>query len=70
MPLVDEEVTAHGGGVAWAPADDRGPVAVAARPLRRTSDLVEAWVLLAAWVLAVVGGAVVGAAMAVVADRA
>ncbi|MDX3758015.1 MULTISPECIES: hypothetical protein [unclassified Streptomyces] len=39
-------------------------------PLRRTSDLVEAWVLLAAWVLAVVGGAVVGAAMAVVADRA
>jgi hypothetical protein len=39
-------------------------------PLRRTSDLVEAWVLLAAWLLAVVGGAVVGALVAMAADRA
>ncbi|MFE9439202.1 hypothetical protein ACFYO2_09380 [Streptomyces sp. NPDC006602] len=29
-------------------------------PLRRGSDVVEAWVLLAAWVLAVVGGVLVG----------
>lgn len=29
-------------------------------PLRRTSDVVEAWILLAAWVLAVVGGLVAG----------
>lgn len=29
-------------------------------PLKRTSDVVEAWVLLVAWVLAVVGGALVG----------
>ncbi|MGW5658586.1 Rv1733c family protein [Streptomyces sp. NPDC003758] len=38
-------------------------------PLRRTSDLVEAWVLLAAWVLTVVGGAAVGVMTAVVAER-
>ncbi|MFF8594251.1 hypothetical protein ACF061_22910 [Streptomyces sp. NPDC015220] len=29
-------------------------------PLRRTSDVVEAWILLVAWVLAVVGGLVAG----------
>ena len=33
-------------------------------PLRRGSDLVEAWVLLVACVLAVVGGALVGATAA------
>ncbi|MFF4567213.1 hypothetical protein [Streptomyces sp. NPDC001435] len=38
-------------------------------PLRRTSDLVEAWVLLAAWALALLGGAAVGVVTAVVADR-
>jgi hypothetical protein len=38
-------------------------------PLRRGSDLVEAWVLLAAWVLAVVGGALIGAVTAGAADR-
>ncbi|WP_344048622.1 Rv1733c family protein [Streptomyces thermoalcalitolerans] len=29
-------------------------------PLRRTSDIVEAWILLVAWVLAVVGGVLTG----------
>jgi hypothetical protein len=33
-------------------------------PLRRRSDVVEAWLLLAVWVLAVAAGAVVGAATA------
>ncbi|MPY64234.1 Rv1733c family protein [Streptomyces spongiae] len=38
-------------------------------PLRRGSDLVEAWVLLAAWVLALVGGALVGMVAASAANR-
>ncbi|MER6013282.1 Rv1733c family protein [Streptomyces bluensis] len=38
-------------------------------PLRRGSDLVEAWVLLVAWVLAVVGGALVGTTAAESADH-
>ncbi|MEV0185173.1 hypothetical protein AB0I54_38720 [Streptomyces sp. NPDC050625] len=38
-------------------------------PLRRTSDLVEAWVLVAAWVLALLGGAAAGVMTAVVAGR-
>ncbi|MYS43445.1 hypothetical protein GTY23_19820, partial [Streptomyces sp. SID5998] len=29
-------------------------------PLRRTSDVVEAWILLVAWTLAVLGGLVAG----------
>ncbi|MFG3120080.1 hypothetical protein ACGF4C_37695 [Streptomyces sp. NPDC048197] len=38
-------------------------------PLRRTSDLVEAWLLLMAWVLGMVGGAAVGLVTAVMAER-
>ncbi|MEU9503074.1 hypothetical protein [Streptomyces sp. NPDC048196] len=38
-------------------------------PLRRTSDLVEAWLLLIAWALGVVGGAAVGLVTAVMAER-
>ncbi|MGW2410323.1 Rv1733c family protein [Streptomyces sp. NPDC001739] len=38
-------------------------------PLRRTSDLVEAWLLLVAWVLGVVGGAAGGLVTAVMAER-
>ncbi|WP_238431432.1 hypothetical protein [Streptomyces cavernae] len=38
-------------------------------PLRRRSDLVEAWVLLLAWVLAVLGGVLAGLLTAVAADR-
>lgn len=38
-------------------------------PLRRRSDLMEAWVLLAAWVLAVVGGVLAGLVTAEAADR-
>lgn len=38
-------------------------------PLRRGSDLVEAWVLLVAWVLAVVGGALIGMTAAEAADH-
>lgn len=38
-------------------------------PLRRRSDLVEAWVLLVAWLLAVVGGALAGLVTATAADR-
>lgn len=39
-------------------------------PLRRPCDVVEAWVLLAAWLLAVVGGVIVGLVTAGEADRA
>ncbi|MPY51255.1 Rv1733c family protein [Streptomyces acidicola] len=39
-------------------------------PLRRGSDLVEAWVLLVAWVLGVVGGALVGVTAAEAAGQA
>jgi hypothetical protein len=38
-------------------------------PLRRTSDLVEAWVLLAAWVIGLAGGAAAGVLTVVAADR-
>lgn len=38
-------------------------------PLRRGSDLLEAWVLLAAWILAVIGGALVGMVAAGAADH-
>jgi hypothetical protein len=38
-------------------------------PLRRRSDLLEAWVLLAAWVLAVLGGVLAGFAAGTAADR-
>ncbi|MFI9601373.1 hypothetical protein ACIHCX_16055 [Streptomyces sp. NPDC052043] len=39
-------------------------------PLRRTSDLVEAWILLVAWVLAVVGGVLAGVVTAGALQRA
>ncbi|WP_369386923.1 hypothetical protein AB5J72_04375 [Streptomyces sp. CG1] len=39
-------------------------------PLRRHSDVVEAWIVLATWVLAVLGGAVAGLAAAHSADAA
>ncbi|MFF3916990.1 hypothetical protein ACFYZB_26565 [Streptomyces sp. NPDC001852] len=38
-------------------------------PLRRTSDLVEAWLLLVAWVVGVLGGATAGVLAAMVADQ-
>ncbi|OIK28104.1 hypothetical protein VT52_008235 [Streptomyces malaysiense] len=38
-------------------------------PLRRTSDVVEAWLLLAAWTLGVLGGAAAGTVAAAAADR-
>ncbi|MFF3511646.1 hypothetical protein [Streptomyces sp. NPDC002573] len=38
-------------------------------PLRRTSDLIEAWLLLAAWIVGVLGGATAGMVAAVAADR-
>ncbi|POX51204.1 hypothetical protein [Streptomyces sp. Ru72] len=38
-------------------------------PLRRTSDLIEAWLLLAAWLLGVLGGATAGMVAAMAADR-
>ncbi|MQY33453.1 hypothetical protein SRB17_14140 [Streptomyces sp. RB17] len=38
-------------------------------PLRRTSDLVEAWLLLLAWVVGVLGGATAGVLAAMVADQ-
>ncbi|MGW7261178.1 Rv1733c family protein [Streptomyces sp. NPDC054834] len=38
-------------------------------PLRRTSDLVEAWLLFVAWAVGVLGGAAAGVTAAVVADR-
>ncbi|MDQ0989165.1 hypothetical protein [Streptomyces sp. V3I7] len=38
-------------------------------PLRRTGDVVEAWVLLAAWVLAVLGGALAGVTAALNVDH-
>ena len=37
-------------------------------PLRRTSDLVEAWLLLVAWTVGVLGGVTAGVTAAVVAD--
>ncbi|MET7377838.1 hypothetical protein ABZT08_03290 [Streptomyces sp. NPDC005526] len=38
-------------------------------PLRRTSDLVEAWLLLVAWTVGVLGGVSAGVTAAAVADR-
>ncbi|MGW0821621.1 Rv1733c family protein [Streptomyces sp. NPDC002845] len=38
-------------------------------PLRRPLDLVEAWVLLAAWTLALVGGVLAGVVSGIAADR-
>ncbi|WP_434976479.1 Rv1733c family protein [Streptomyces puniciscabiei] len=38
-------------------------------PLRRRSDLVEAWLLLVAWVVGVLGGAVAGVLAAMVAEQ-
>ncbi|MEU9480214.1 hypothetical protein [Streptomyces sp. NPDC048191] len=38
-------------------------------PLRRTSDLIEAWLLLVAWVVGVLGGATAGALAAAAADQ-
>ncbi|MEU1409255.1 hypothetical protein ABZ471_44700 [Streptomyces sp. NPDC005728] len=39
-------------------------------PLRRHSDVVEAWIVLATWILVVLGGAVAGAAAALSVDSA
>ncbi|MFG2123426.1 hypothetical protein [Streptomyces sp. NPDC048710] len=39
-------------------------------PLRRHSDVVEAWIVLVTWILVLVGGAVAGAAAAVSVDSA
>ncbi|WP_225832339.1 hypothetical protein [Streptomyces sp. NK08204] len=38
-------------------------------PLRRASDLIEAWLLLVAWIVGVLGGATAGVMAAVVAER-